>query len=229
MKRFSIDIPNKLLRFGVFYLSIELLVLPLALRWGNLLLGSPMSVTSLNFIFFAVNFIVITAVYRDFLIENFKVFLRNPWRLFRFAGAGLMLYWIVSFVVSYGIMKLYPGFFNANDMSVSQMTKENYTLMSIGTIILVPVVEETLFRGVIFGGTYRKNPIVAYAISTALFSIIHILPYVHIYSSIQLLLCFIQYLPAGICLAWSYEKADSIWAPILIHTAVNQVGTYFMR
>jgi len=229
MKRLSVSLPKKLITFGLIYLVLQLFVLSTALSWGNWLLGSPLSSTSLHFLFFALNFLVITVVYRDFLIENFKYLMRNPWKTFRFAGAGLMLYWIVSYAVNYLIIKLSPDFINANDASISQMTKENYTLMSIGTIILVPVVEETLYRGVVFGGIYGKSPALAYGVSTALFSIVHILSYMDTYTPLQLLLCFVQYLPAGICLAWSYEKADSIWAPILIHIAVNQVGTYSMR
>lgn len=229
MKRLSVSLPKKLITFGLIYIALQLFVLPPALTWGNWLLGSPLSVTSLNFVFFALNFLVITVVYRDFLIKNFKTLVRNPWQTFRFAGAGLILYWIASYAVSYLIIKIYPDFFNANDMSISQMTKENFTLMSIGTIILVPVVEETLYRGVVFGGIFDKSSVLAYVVSTELFSVIHILAYVSTYTPLQLLLSFIQYLPAGICLAWSYKKADSIWAPILIHIAVNQVGTYSMR
>ena len=229
MKKISVALPKRLLIFGLVYIVLQLLVLPLALTWGNWLLGSPLSATSLNFVFFALNFLVITVAYRDFLGKNFKALLHNPWRVLRFAGAGLMLYWIATFVVGFIITSIYPNFMNANDMSISQMTKENYTLMSIGTVLLVPVVEETLYRGVVFGGIYTKSPVLAYIVSTAVFSIIHILGYITVYTPLELLLSFIQYLPAGICLAWSYKKADSIWAPILIHIAVNQVGTYSMR
>jgi membrane protease YdiL (CAAX protease family) len=33
----------------------------------------------------------------------------------------------------------------------------------------------------------------------------------------------IQYIPAGIWLAWSYLKGDTIFVPILIHAAVNYI------
>ena len=221
--------PKSFITFGLIYIALQLLVLPLALTWGNWLLGSPLNETSLNFVFFALNFIVVTVAYRDFLIQNFKNLLLRPWLVLRFAGAGLMLYWVASFAVSFLILKIYPDFFNANDISISQMVTENFALTSFGTIILVPVVEETLYRGVVFGGIFQKSPVLAYIISTAVFSMIHLLGYISIYTPLQLLLCFVQYLPAGIILAWAYEKSDSIWAPILIHIAVNQIGTYSMR
>ena len=37
-------------------------------------------------------------------------------------------------------------------------------------------------------------------------------------------MAFLQYLPAGLCLAWAYTKADTIFAPILIHAIINAVS-----
>ena len=37
----------------------------------------------------------------------------------------------------------------------------------------------------------------------------------------DLLIAFLQYLPAGLWLAWSYIKGDTIFVPIAIHAAVN--------
>ena len=229
MKKLSVSLSKKEVVFGILYTLAELLVLPSLLTWGNWLLGSPLSVTQLNFVFFALNFIIITVAYRRFLIENFKTLLQNPWRVLRFAGAGLLLYWVGNFFVSLLVVLLSPDFVNANDQSIQQLTQDNVILMTLGTVFLVPVVEENLFRGVLFGSLYAKNRFWAYAVSTAVFSAIHIVSYLGVYSPLELLLSFLQYVPAGLCLAWSYQKADSIWAPILIHIAVNQMGTLAMR
>ena len=42
-------------------------------------------------------------------------------------------------------------------------------------------------------------------------------------------MCFVQYLPAGLMLAWSYEKSNTIVTPILIHTVINAIAIYSMR
>ena len=34
-------------------------------------------------------------------------------------------------------------------------------------------------------------------------------------------LAFLQYLPAGLCLAWCYVKSGSICGPILMHALIN--------
>ena len=44
-----------------------------------------------------------------------------------------------------------------------------------------------------------------------------------------LLLCFVQYLPAGLCLGWAYARADSIFAPTLMHMIINLIGMLAMR
>jgi len=93
--------------------------------------------------------------------------------------------------------------------------------MFLGTVILVPSVEECLYRGLIFRNLYGNNKWAAYAVSIAAFAGIHILGYIGVYAPAQLLIAILQYLPAGIWLAWSYVKGNTIFVPIFIHAAVN--------
>ncbi len=229
MNKLSVTLTKTGIILGVGYLLIQLLVIPQILLWGNYLLGSPLTDAQVNFLFFAINFLVITVVFRSFLWENFKILLESPWHVLRYAGAGLLLYWLGSFLVGSLILRIAPDFVNANDQSVAAMRQENFLLISVGTVLLVPVAEEMLFRGVIFGGLHRKWPVIAYVVSTVLFACLHLLAYIGTYTPVQLLLAFLQYVPAGLCLAWAYVKSDCIWAPIFIHIAVNQIGNYAAR
>jgi membrane protease YdiL (CAAX protease family) len=36
-----------------------------------------------------------------------------------------------------------------------------------------------------------------------------------------LMLCLLQYIPAGLCLCWAYERSGSLLAAILVHAATN--------
>ena len=58
---------------------------------------------------------------------------------------------------------------------------------------------------------------------------IHVLGYIGSYDIGRLVLCFIQYLPAGLCLAWTYTKADNIAAPMVVHAIVNAVAIGALR
>ena len=96
-------------------------------------------------------------------------------------------------------------------------------------MFLVPTVEECLYRGLIFGTLRSRNRLAAYALSAALFSLVHVVGYIGVYPLPLLALCLLQYVPAGLCLAQAYEAADNIFAPILIHTTVNAIGMIAMR
>ena len=71
---------------------------------------------------------------------------------------------------------------------------------------------------------WRWSRFWAYAISAAVFCAVHVLSYVGRYEPALLALNFLQYLPAGLILAWAYEKSGSILCPILIHMGVNALG-----
>jgi membrane protease YdiL (CAAX protease family) len=229
MRKLTVSMPRTEWIPGLIYIAVQLLVLPFILAFGNMLLGNPLTEAQLNFVFFAADFICVTVICHRFLWHNAKQAFTAPFRCLRYAGAGLILYWLGSYVVSLLIVAVYPDFANVNDESIAQLTQNNYTLMSIGTVFLVPVLEETLYRGLVFGKLYNRRPFSAYVISTFVFSALHVVGYIGLYEPLHLCLCFLQYIPAGLCLAWSYVRADSIWAPILIHMTINQIGILSMR
>ena len=39
----------------------------------------------------------------------------------------------------------------------------------------------------------------------------------------------LEYLPAGLSLAWAYAKSDTIFAPILMHACINFVAMGGLR
>ncbi len=214
---------------GWIYLILQLLILPVLLSVINILTGSPLSDAALNFIFFALNFTCITVIMRRFLTVSLRHALSSPFRLLRAALFGFLLYYVSTFLTGLLITYISPDFSNVNDNSIAIMTQDNYMLMSIGTVLLVPVTEELLYRGLIFQGLYNRNRFAAYVVSTVVFCMIHIAGYIGLYPPSVLFLCFIQYIPAGLCLGWAYAQADSIWAPILMHITINQIGISAMR
>lgn len=229
MKDLSISMTRTERTLGLIFIPIQILLLPILLVQGNLFFGNRLSEAQLNFALFALDFICITVIFRRFLWQSLRQALSTPWRLLRYAGAGILLYWIGSFLVNYFILTVYPEFSNVNDDSIQSLTQQNYQLMAIGTVLLVPVTEETLYRGVIFGSIYKRSRILGYAVSALVFAALHVIGYIGFFAPTHLLLCFLQYIPAGLCLAWAYVMADTIWAPILMHIAINQMGVLAMR
>ena len=214
---------------GYSYLAFQLLVLPTLLQLGNNILPQPFTVSEINFLYFAINFIVTTVVFRRFLAKNGKTFLSNPGSILIKSIYGFIGYWVLNYLVGMVILLISTDFYNVNDSAIDAMTNENMALMSFGTILLAPVAEELLYRGLIFRGLYNKNHVLGYLISTLAFASLHVVGYIGQYEPAHLALCLLQYVPAGICLAWAYAKTDSIFAPILMHIAINQIGILSMR
>jgi membrane protease YdiL (CAAX protease family) len=214
---------------GVIYVIFQVFFLPLVIVLVSDQLPTPLSEIAQNMLFFAINFLCVVVIFRRFLWTSFLNVKGRLFRVLRCAAIGFLLYYGANYVVSFLILVFYPDFANVNDSSIMAMVQQYPNLMTFATVFLVPVVEETLYRGLIFGGIYRRSPFLAYVVSTILFSAIHIIGYIRLYDPITLLLCFCQYIPAGIVLGWTYAKSGTIWCPVLIHMTVNQIGMLFMR
>jgi len=84
----------------------------------------------------------------------------------------------------------------------------------LGAIVLAPVVEEILFRGVVFGflrQVFRGS--VAYWASALAFAAIH-----------MNLLTFVPLVFIGLVLAWVYERTGRLVAAMLTHALFNAVN-----
>lgn len=227
--KLSISMTRREFLLGWSYWLISLFGLPFGLVLLSSLLAEPLTDTQINLLYFFLNFVFAVAIFHRFLWESIKATGASAYRCLRYALLGFGIYYAASLLVSQVIVSIYPDFFNVNDDAILDMSQENWGLMAFATVILVPVAEECFHRGLIFGGLHRKNRALAYLVSVVVFAGIHVVGYIGQYDWLMLLLCFAQYLPAGLVLAWVYEKTDTIIAPILIHITINQIGMSAMR
>lgn len=215
--------------WGWGYLIFQLVLLPGILTSANGLLEHPLSKAELNFTFFLVNFLAVFIIFRRFLGASALQALRHPAEFCQAVILGVVAYYACVWVTTWCIGKLDPGFTNANDDSLSALSRANWYIMFIGTVILVPPVEECFYRGLVFRPLYGKNKVFAYLFSMTVFALIHIIGFINQYSPLGLVLCFFQYLPAGLCLAWSYAKGETILSPIVIHALINARTIHALR
>ena len=227
--KLSISMSRREMTLGWLLMACQLLILPVAAVIINSLLPNPLTDTALNTLLFLADFILAILIFHRFLAASARHALRMPFRSLRFAALGLILYYIGSFLVGLVISSVSQDFSNVNDNAIFEMAQDNYFQIAICTVLLVPFTEELIYRGVIFRSLHSKSRLAAYVVSAAVFSLIHVAGYIGTASGTVLLLCFLQYIPAGLSLGWAYEKADSIWAPILMHMTVNQISISLMR
>ena len=228
MRFFHKPTPNEFV-FGFLYFLLQLLVIPGIIVAVSYMTAAPMSEAVLNFICFAINFVAVLVIFWKYLRSNIDPIRAYPWYVLRWAGIGFVLYMVGSTLFGWIVPLVDPEFANVNDAAIMEMVQGHFGLMTVGTVVLVPLAEECFYRGLIFRGLYDKSPVCAYIVSMAIFSLAHVLGYVGQFSFTTLLLCFIQYLPAGFALAFAYRKSGSIFASVLIHMTVNQTGMLLMR
>jgi len=229
MRKLPIKLTGPELKLGLVYWALQLLVLPAALPMAMEHFGWDWTPMEQNFVFFVLNFGILLLILHKFVFASCLHGITHPFRTLRFAFFGFVLYYLSSIGISHLIGYLHPEFANVNDASFAPMVAEEYTLAAIGTVVLVPVAEELMYRGLIFGGLHDRSPLLAYLVSTALFAAIHVMGYIGAYDPLTLGLCFLQYVPAGLFLARAYLRSGSILTPILIHAAVNQIAISSMR
>lgn len=214
---------------GWCFWGLQLLALPTIITLLVPVIAPNLGAAEQNFLYLAVSFLAVSALLLRFLRESLKVFLARPFYALRWAGICYILYWVSFLVLRFLLGTFVPTFQNVNDTAVFDLLNENRTLTTIGVVLLAPITEELLYRGVLFGSIHSYSPFAAYALSCIAFSAVHVVGYIGTWDALTLVLCFLQYIPAGLCLAWSYARSGTILAPILIHIAVNQSGILFWR
>ena len=206
--------------FGWGWLAVQMLVLPslissIAAPWGS---------AAVNFCYHLVSLLAVTVIFHRYLKQELRNFTAGFKKVLPVIAVSLAVYYVAGEVLLCLITAIDPGFRNVNDDSVAALRQGNLALTAVMTMALAPVSEECLFRGLIFGCARKHSRWAAYAISAAAFGALHVMGYVGSVGAVQLLLCFAQYLPAGLVLAAAMEKTDSIVTAMCIHAIINAVS-----
>ena len=216
------------IRLGLLYLLSELLVIPPIIYGIGDLLGG-FSPAFANFLYYLCNAGFCLLIFRELLAQSLRQAGSRPLRFLLAALVGFAGFELSTELNQLLLRYLAPDFFNVNDASLRGMILEAPALLLLGTVVLAPVAEECLFRGLLFLPLRQKSPWLGYAVSSLCFCAVHVIGYWGAYPAGTLLLCFFQYLPAGLLLAWALDYSGSLFAPMLIHSAVNLLSFLSMR
>lgn len=213
--------------WGWVYFAVQLVVLPIALNKLNIYLK--LSTSWLNILYYSINFVAVLVIFRSYLLRSLSHAGSHFWDLLKGCILGLAVYWACNYCMGWLAGKLFSGFSNVNDGTVRSMLADNFWPYAIATVVMVPLAEELFYRGLIFRGLRPRKRKLAYILSTLVFCAVHVIGYIGSYPWYTLLLCFVQYIPAGLCLAWACDEADNIYAPVLVHSVINAMGVFSGR
>ena len=90
-------------------------------------------------------------------------------------------------------------------------------------VVLLPLIEEIFFRGLVFGALREKSRVLAYACSTLGFALASVLGYALSLRETLYLLNGVEYLPVGLALAWCRERGGSVWSAVVLRMVISAV------
>ncbi len=207
---------------GLVYLPIHIVLLPLFLP----LLLVKIGITDLGMInvyYYSFSLLVMLVIFLPFLRANFDPLVDNFLHCLISFLMALGIYYVLSVGVNALVLSITEGVDNPNDQAIMELVELSGALRA-AVIFIGPIVEEILFRGVIFGGVHRKSRVGAYVLSIAMFSLCHVWQYALMDADWTVLIYILQYIPPAFALAWSYERSRSIWVPIGFHMMINAMG-----
>lgn len=220
---------TRLERFGgtVFFV-LYLLLLPLAagpaLRLAGELLGRRVPENMGSAIYYYGLFAVTLVIFHSLLARTTRRLLDDPALALKTAGVGIVAHYGLCELASRlgGLLTNRAG--NLNDSAISAQIGSAPHMTLLIVIFLAPFVEETLFRGLVFGGLKERSRLLAYTVSCALFALLHVWQYAVAGRDPAYFLSMVQYLIPGLVLAWAYDHSGTLWASIGLHAGLNALS-----
>ncbi len=95
-------------------------------------------------------------------------------------------------------------------------------------VVLMPLVEEPFFRGLLFGSVRSYSRALGYVLSVGVYAFYCAVQFVYAFGVLDLryLLLMIQYAPVALALTWCYDRGGSIWSAIALHMMFNAFGLW---
>lgn len=171
-------------------------------------------------------FIALFITFKDYILISFKKFKENCGSILKWVFTeGIIILYATSILSNLVVMLFQDGSStsSANQNLFLTMLNSDVLLMFIQAAILAPLVEELLFRGLLYGSLREHNKVLAYVVSSLVFG------FMHIYNGLlagdmSQLLYLISYGSMGFIFSYAYEKKGNIMAPILLHATNNTIA-----
>ncbi|MCT2536701.1 CPBP family intramembrane metalloprotease [Aquibacillus koreensis] len=138
------------------------------------------------------------------------------------AGIGMVVLWsfagvfmafagqMISSLIETFILGIEPG--SENTQQIMEITR-SFPLFILVVTIIAPILEEIIFRKIIFGSIYKRtNFIIAALASAFVFAVVHT-DFTHL----------LTYTVMGLVFAFLYVQTKRIIVPIIAHMAMNTV------
>lgn len=179
----------------------------------------------LNLFSTLISMIFAVVLLRDFFVENLRKMKENLFHnIIWSATAGLGIMYLISYVSNIIITLVLGNSDTAsNQILFESLMQKNFVFMALQAVIFAPIVEELIFRGLIFRSLRNYNVVLAHFVSAFLFGFIHIYQGL-LAGDMTQLLYLLSYGGMGFAFSFAYEKKKTICVPMIIHFLNNLIS-----
>lgn len=234
------NMPKKLFLIIFYFITMYIVANLLAIiLYGSLLVSYPnnpnnenLAMTLTNLLCYAIMVFTFLFVLDNYFKDHFYHFKKKFFYYIGIAIAGWFFYLFLNVIINM-IMEMTQ--FVQRDTQNQEAIVETlkYPLLSIPMIVIgAPIVEEVIFRGVIFNFAknlklpHKLNIVLAFILSSSLFGLIHVLTAYIISGDYTELILGIPYIAAGFALTLVYYLTNNIFVPIVMHGIQNGVSVF---
>ena len=143
------------------------------------------------------------------------------WSDILLAPAGFIAYFALAALITAAAMLVLSDDImrQAQDVGFNRLTTNiDFVLAFVSLVVIVPIVEEIIFRGYLFGKLKKHVPVLVAALMTSIiFSVAHgqINVGLNVFA-LSMVACYLR------------ELTDSIWPAVLLHMIKNGIAFYFV-
>ena len=215
--------------FGLFWLLMHMFVCPLLLNTVQETLLPDLTPVAGNALYYGISLAVTLLFGMKLLRREFDHLLDRLFHCVRGFFATYLFWYAMSLAMVAVLSLLNLTQELPNDMAMDELATENYRVTLTLSVIVAPILEEILFRGILFQSVRKRSRLWAYVISIAMFSLYHVWQFAYYYADWHYLLFALQYIPITLALTWGYEHTGSLWVPIFFHASNNYLAMQVMQ
>ena len=229
MKRFDDLMLRRERICGFIWLPIHMILLPLFLVPVLYLLLGPDRITDAgaNVIYYMITFVFVLIAFWNYLRESFDRFVGN----LRGALLAMAIAYAIQLVLSLGLQALMGVFGELetpNNDAINELANIEYKKMFAVAVLMAPITEEVLFRGVLFGSLARRHRWLGWVVSVAVFCLYHVWQFAVVEQDWRVLITAIEYIPLSAAITYCYARTETVWTPIFFHIFTNSLALAYM-
>ncbi|MDR0905327.1 MAG: CPBP family intramembrane metalloprotease [Oscillospiraceae bacterium] len=210
---------------GIIYIPFHAYFLPMLLYFILDAVGLRLAEPRMDLIYYGISALFLLCAMSSYWKATIRDLKKTVFRTIQAVFLGYACYFLANFIVDIVMSFFMDNLTNPNSAAVIDSVELNPNMMLVVTVLLAPIAEETMFRGALFGTLRKKSRFAAYAVSALLFAVYHLWGYLVGGWGADILVYALQYIPAGIALAWCYEYSGTLVAPVVLHALINLIAT----